>query len=87
MTIDCSYENNNGPGRYRSSVDNPDEQVCYFNKPNDDEYSNIFTSKRIKWEGFYKGIYFKIEKVRGKTDKEHFDARKTLEYGTSNVRF
>ena len=48
LTIDCSYENNNGPGRYRSSVDNPDEQLCYFNKPNDDEYYNIFTSKRIK---------------------------------------
>ena len=31
-------------------------------------------------------IYFKIEKVRGKTDKENFDARKTLEDGTSNAK-
>ena len=25
--------------------------------------------------------YFKIEKVRGKTDKENFDAKRTLENG------
>ena len=28
----------------------------------------------------------KIEKVRGKTEKESFDAKKTLEDGTSNDR-
>ena len=28
-----------------------------------------------------------IEKVRGKTEKENFDAKKTLEDGTSNDRF
>ena len=59
LSIDCDYKNKNGPGRYRSSTDNPDEQVCYFNKPNDDEYY-IFTSKRIKEEGYDNGIYFKI---------------------------
>ena len=31
-------------------------------------------------------IYFKIEKVRGKTDKENFDAKRTLEDGASNAR-
>ena len=30
--------------------------------------------------------YFKIEKVRGKTDKENFDAKRTLEDGASNAR-
>ena len=29
---------------------------------------------------------FKIEKVRGKTDKENFDAKRTLEEGASNVK-
>ena len=87
MTIDFSYQNKNGPGRYSSSADSPVEQVCYFNKPNVDEYYNIFTSKRIKEEGYDNGIYFKIEKVRGRTDRENFDAKKTLEDGTSNVRF
>ena len=35
LTIDCGYINKIGPGRYRSSADNPEKQVCYFNKPND----------------------------------------------------
>ena len=82
LTIDCSYKNKNGPARYRSAADNPDEQVCYFNKPNDDEYYNVFISKRIKAENFSEGIYFKIERVRGKTEKENFDIKKTLEDGT-----
>ena len=63
------------------------KKVCYFSKPNDDKYYNIFTSKRIKEEGYDNGIYFKIEKVRGRTDRENFDAKKTLEDGTSNVTF
>ena len=29
--------------------------------------------------------YFKIEKVRGKTDKENFDAKRTLENGASDA--
>ena len=86
LTIGSSYKNKNGPGRYRSAADNADEQVCYFNKPNDDEYCNVFISKRIKAENFSEGIYFKIERVRGKTEKENFDAKKTLEDGASNDR-
>ena len=31
LTIDCRYVNKNGPGRYRSSVGNPEKQVSYFN--------------------------------------------------------
>ena len=76
LTIDCGYNNKNGPGRYRSSADNPDKQVCYFNKPNDDVFYNTFISERIKGEKFDEGIYFKIEKVRGKTKRENFDAKK-----------
>ena len=86
LTIDCGNKNKNGPGRYRSSADNPVEQVSYFNKPNDDEYY-VFISKRIKEGDFSEGIYFKIEKVRGKTDKENYDTKKALEDGASNDRF
>ena len=43
-------------------------------------------SERIKAEKCDDGIYFKIEKVRGKTDKENFDAKRTLEDGTSNAK-
>ena len=38
LTIDCGYINKNGTGRYRSSADNPEKQVCYFSKPNDDVF-------------------------------------------------
>ena len=82
LTIDCSYKNKIEPGWYRSAADNPDEQVCYFNKPNDDKYYNVFISKQIKVDNFSEGIYFKIERVRGKTEKENFDIKKTLEDGT-----
>ena len=34
------------------SADNPDQQVCYFNKPHDDMFYNVFISKRIKAESF-----------------------------------
>ena len=84
LTIDCSYKNKNGPGQYRSAADNPDEQVCYFTKPNYDEYYNVFVSKRIKAESFSEGIYFKIQTVRGTTEKENIDAKKTIEDGASN---
>ena len=86
LTIDYSYKNKNGPAQYRSVADNPNEPVCYFNKPNDDEYCNVFISKRIKAEYFSEGIYFKIERVRGKTEKENFDTKKTLGDGASNDR-
>ena len=86
LTIDCGYKNKNGPGRYRLSADNPDKQVCYFNKLNDDVLYNTFISERIKGEKYEEGIYFKIEKIRGKTERENFYAKKTLENGASNVR-
>ena len=86
LTIDCGYINKNGPGRYRSLADNPEKQVCYFNKSNDNVFYNTFISERIKVEKFDDGIYFKIEKVRGKTDKENFDAKRTLEDGASSAR-
>ena len=76
----------NGPARYRSSTDNPEKQACYFDKPNDDVFYNTFMSEQIKGEKFDDGIYFKIEKVRGKTDKENFDAKRTLEDGASDAR-
>ena len=71
LTIDCSNKNKNSPAQYRTSADNPGQQVCYFNKPHDDEFYNFFISKRIKAENFDQGIYFKIEKVRGRTEKEN----------------
>ena len=85
LTIDCGYQNKNGPGRFRSSAENPEKQVCYFNKPGDDVYYNTFISEQIKEGELAKKIYFKIEKVRGHNDKENFDAKKLLENGTNDT--
>ena len=65
LTFGCGYIYKNGPGRYRSSADNSEKQVCYFNKPNGDVFCNTFISERMKGEKYDEGIYFKIEKVRG----------------------
>ena len=86
LTIDCGYLNKNGPGGYRSSADNPDRQVCYFNKPGDDVFYNTCISERIKDGEYSEGFYFKIEKVRGNNNKENFDAKRILQDGTGNVR-
>ena len=87
LTIDCGYLNKNGPGRYRSSADNPEKQIFwYFNKPGDDVFYNTFINERIKGDQYSEGIYFKIEKVRGNNDKENFDAKIILEDSSSNVR-
>ena len=38
-------------------------------------------SERIKGDKSNERMYFKIEKIRGKTDRENFDAKRTLEDG------
>ena len=77
LTIDWSGVNKNRPGRYRTQADNPEKQVCYFNKTRDDEFYNVFISERINSGSFDKGIYFQITRVRD--NNERFDAGKTLE--------
>ena len=69
LTIDCSIVNKNGPGRYRPNADNPEEQVCYFNKASNDQVYDTLISKRIKSGNFEKRIYFKIDCVQSKIDK------------------
>ena len=76
LTIDCSGVNKNGWGRYRTQAGDPEKQVCYFNKPHDNELYNVFISNRIKTENFSNNIYFKVDRIQVK-DKT-FDAEKTL---------
>ena len=45
LTGDCGSVNKNGPGSYRTQADNPDKQVCYFNKTRDHEFYNVFISE------------------------------------------
>ena len=75
LTIDCGGLNKNGPGRYRTQADDPEKQVCYFNKPHEDELYNVFISNRIKTENSSNNIYFKIDRVQGMD--ETFDVDKT----------
>ena len=37
LTIDCSGVDKNGLGRYRTQTDDPNKQVCCFNRLHDDE--------------------------------------------------
>ena len=49
-------------------------------------FYNTFISEQIKREKFEDWIYFKIKKVRHKTDKENFDAKRTSEDDASNTK-
>ena len=84
LTTDCGYINQNRPGRFRSHADNP--EVCSFNKPNEDKFYNVFLSRRIKGDDFENKFYFRIETLRGRDSTEIFNAKKTLENGTSSIR-
>ena len=79
LTIDCNVINKNGPGRYRTKDDNPEQQVCYFNEPRNDQSYNVFISERIKSGNFEKGIYFKIDRVKSKADSGTFSAKQKLD--------
>ena len=85
LTIDCSYLNKNGPGRFRTRAENPEKQVCYFAKPNGDKFFNTFLSNRIKTAEYENKIYFQIERIRSADGSHTFSVRKTPENGTSTA--
>ena len=64
LTLDCSNTNRDGPGRFRSEADNPDNQLCYFNSANDEQVYNEFVSKRIKNSDSKNDFHFKIVEVK-----------------------
>ena len=85
LTIGCSYLNKNGPGRFRTQAENPEKQVCYFAKANDDKFFNTFLSNRIKSAEYENKLYFKIERIRSADGLQTFSVKKTLENGTSRA--
>ena len=85
LTIDCSFLNKNGPGRFRTHADNPEKQVCYFAKLNDDKSFNTFLSNQIKTTEFENKIYFKIERIRSADGLQTFTVKKRFENGTSGA--
>ena len=59
LTVDTRDVNELGPGKFRTSADNGQEQVCYFNKNKSDTHFTSYTSKRISSET----LLFSIVKV------------------------
>ena len=52
LTIDTREVNQLGPGKFRTSADNGQEQTCYFNRSMSDSHFNSYTAKRAfpdKW--------------------------------------
>ena len=47
MTIDTRDVNKLGPGKFRTSADDGEEQVCYFNRNKSDTHFTSFVAKRI----------------------------------------
>ena len=80
LTLGCSNTNRDGPGRFRSEADNPDNQLCYFNSANHEQVYNKFVSKRIKSSEFENEFHFKIVEVKSKTNKNiSFDVTNKLQ--------
>ena len=80
LTLDCSNRNRDGPGRFRSEVDNPYNQFCYFNSPNDEQVYNEFVSRHIKNSESENDFHFEIIKVKSKINKNvSFNATNKLQ--------
>ena len=85
LTLDCSNTNKDGPGRFRTDADNPNNQVCYFNSANDEQVYNEFVSERIKAPNSENDFHFKILEVKSKTNKNiSFDATNQLRQFNKN---
>ena len=48
LTIDTRDVNQLGPGKFRTSADDGEEQTCYFNRNNSDKHFTSFIAKRIQ---------------------------------------
>ena len=64
LTLDCSRTNKDGPGRFRTDADNPDNQVCYFNSANDKPAYNEFVIECINTPNSENDFHFKIIEVK-----------------------
>ena len=69
LTLDCSNTNKDGPGRFLTDADNPDNQLCYFDSVNDEQVYNEFVGKHIKSSVSENDFYFQIVEVKSKTNK------------------
>ena len=85
LTLDCSNTNKEGQGRFHTEAGNPNFQSCYFNSANDEQVYNEFINKRIKKEVSDDIFYFKVSKLKSKTNKEKtFNASEELRQLSKN---
>ena len=83
--IDCSGVNDNGSGRFTTEANDLDKLVSYFNGQNNVQMFNVFTSTRLNKQETEKIVYFQIDKVKSKRNKDTFEANKSLQQnGTNN---
>ena len=64
LTIDIRVVNNFGPGKFRTSADNGEEQTCYFNRNKSDTHFTSFFAQRTQAEP----IRFSIVKPNSEFD-------------------
>ena len=50
LTIDTREVNELGPGKFRTSAEDGEEQTCYFNRNKSDTHFTSFSAKRIRTE-------------------------------------
>ena len=57
LAIDTRDVNESGPGKFRTSAEDGEQQTCYFNKSNSDSYFKTFISQRAKAEPIIFSIF------------------------------
>ena len=57
LTIDTRDINEFGPGKFRTSAEDGEQQTCYFNKNNSDSYFKNFISRRSQAEPIIFSIF------------------------------
>ena len=57
LTIDTRDINEFGPGKFRTSAEDGEQQTCYFNKNNSNSYFKSFISQRVQAEPIIFSIF------------------------------
>ena len=93
MSLDCRGVNPNGPGRFRTKADKPDQQAWYFKVNNKEQLYNVYINKiKDNKETNPGDIDFDIKEVKSmlQNNNETFDAKTELnnliQNGSRNVR-
>ena len=79
LPIDTREVNELGPGKFRTSADSGEEQICYFNRNKSDTHFTFFQSNRIRSSDL--SIRFSIVK----TNSDYFElTNKSLDINVDN---